>query len=212
MKNYLAIDTCGNYLTVLAQKDGKSYTTFIENCAMKQAVLLMSAIDETLQKADMTLKDCDFFAVVVGAGSFTGIRIGISAVKGFCVATGKPALPVTSFDLAAYNAIDEEEKGKILCLVDALHDAYYACGYQDGEVVFPPSYLTEEETLRFAQEGYVLRACGELPLSARVQVEKKDPVEGLRVAVERLAKKNAFGELKAVYARKSSAELNLEKA
>lgn len=212
MKNYLAIDTCGNHLTVLAQKDGKSYTTFIENCAMKQAVLLMSAVEETLKKAEMALAECDFFAVVVGAGSFTGIRIGISAVKGFCVATGKPALPVTSFDLSAYNAIDESKTDKILCLVDALHDAYYACGYQKGEVVFPPAYLTEEEVLALEKEGYALFSCGDLPLFARACVEKKDPVEGLRLAVERLSKKNAFGELKAVYARKSSAELNLEKA
>ena len=60
----------------------------------------------------MTLGDCDFFAAVVGAGSFTGIRIGISAVKGFCAATGKPALPITSFDVAAYNTIDSEDVGE----------------------------------------------------------------------------------------------------
>lgn len=210
MKNYLAIDTCGNYLTVLAKKDGEVYTTFIENCAMKQAVLLMSAVEETLAKAKMTLSDCDFFACVVGAGSFTGIRIGISAVKGFCLATGKPALPVTAFDLSAYNTIDTHGE-KVLCLVDAMHDAYYVCGYEKGEVILPPVYLTEEEVLSLSQDGYTLRACAKLPLAERIVVETKDPVEGLVVAVESLAKKSAFGQLQAVYARKSSAELNLGK-
>ena len=208
--NYLAIDTCGSYLTVLAEKDGKTYTTFIENCAMTQAVLLMSAVDETLQKADMTLDDCDFFCAVVGAGSFTGIRIGISAIKGFCLATGKPALPITSFDLSAYTMV--ETGGKILCLVDAMHDAYYACGYEDGKVVFPPAYLTEAEVLSFVEKGYALRACSNLPLSEREKVEITNPVDGLRLAVARLSQENKFGDLKAVYARKSSAELNLEKA
>ena len=103
---------------------------------MKHSVLLMQAVDETLKKADMTLGDCDFFAAVVGAGSFTGIRIGISAVKGVCLATGKPALPITSFDTVAYNALDGE---KILCLVDALHGYYYACGYEKGEVTLAPA-------------------------------------------------------------------------
>ena len=141
MKNFLAVDTSGSHLAVVAAKDGKTYSTYIENCAMRHAVSVMSAVDETLQKAGLTLAECDFFGAVVGAGSFTGIRIGISAAKGFCLATGKPSLPITSFDVLAYNTMDS--KGKILCLVDALHDCYYACGYEDGNIVYPPAYLTE---------------------------------------------------------------------
>ena len=102
---------------------------------MKHSVLLMEKIDEAFEKLQMTAKDCDFFASVIGAGSFTGIRIGISAIKGFCLATGKPSLAVTSFDTLAYNAIDGAGKEKILCLVNALHGYYYACGYEKGEIV-----------------------------------------------------------------------------
>ena len=83
MANFLAVDTSGNHLAVVAVKDGTEYVTYIENCAMKHAVSLMPAVDETLEKAGLQLSECDFFAAVVGAGSFTGIRIGISAVKGF---------------------------------------------------------------------------------------------------------------------------------
>jgi tRNA threonylcarbamoyl adenosine modification protein YeaZ len=131
MSNFLAVDTSGNHLAVVAVKDGTTYATYVENCAMKHAVSIMPAVDETLKKANLQLKDCDFFAAVVGAGSFTGIRIGISTVKGFCLAHGKPALAITSFDVAAYNALDTKTN-KILCLVDALHDCYYACGYENG--------------------------------------------------------------------------------
>ena len=207
MKNFLAVDTSCNYLTVIAAKNGEIFSTFIEDCSMKHSVTLMTAVDETLKKADMTLADCDFFAAAVGAGSFTGIRIGISAVKGFCLACGKPSLPVTSFDVAAYNAIDKDA-GRILCLIDALHDSYYACGYENGEVILSPAYLTEEEVLALAKEGYALRSTSELPVSTKAEVEIASPVEGLANAVRVLADKGAFGELTALYVRKSSAELN----
>ncbi len=208
MSNFLAVDTSGNHLTVIAVKNGTPYVRYIENCAMKHAVSVMPAVDEALAKANLRLEECDFFAAVVGAGSFTGIRIGISTVKGFCLAFQKPALAVTSFDVAAYNAIDT--KGKMLCLVDALHDCYYACGYEGGKVVYPPAYLTEEEVLSLANEGYTLRGQSGMPIARKVTVQTVDPVQGLFAAATALGEKKAFGELTALYVRKSSAEINAE--
>ena len=112
-KNFVAVDTSGNYLTVVAGKGGEFYSVSIPNCMMKHSVSVMPAVEEVLKKADMRLEECDFFSAVVGAGSFTGIRIGISVVKGFCLAYNKPSLPITSFDVAAYNSLGE---GKTLCL------------------------------------------------------------------------------------------------
>ncbi len=206
MSSFLAIDTSGNFLTVLAVKDGKPFSVHIPDCAMKHSVSVMPAIDEALQKADLRLEACDFFAAVVGAGSFTGIRIGISVVKGLCLAHNKPSLPITSFDVAAYNGVDG---GKVLCLVDALHDCYYACGYEGEQVVYPPAYLSKEEVLALQKEGYRLRATGDIPLEA--EVERVNPVEGLCLAAKARSKTGAFGELTALYVRKSSAELNLGK-
>ncbi len=207
-KNFLAVDTSGNYLTAMAGKDGEIFSVFLPDCAMRHSVSVMPAVDEVLKKANMTVEECDFFAAVVGAGSFTGIRIGISVAKGFCLAQGKPALPVTSFDVAAYT---EVYGGKTLCLIDALHDSYYACGYENGKVVYPPAYLSKEEVLALQAEGYALRALGEIPLAAETQVEICDPVEGLKRAACALAEEERFGELTALYVRKSSAELNLGK-
>ena len=192
-------------MSVVAVKDGNAFCSYLPDCTMKHSILLMQTVDETLKKADMTLQDCDFFAAVVGAGSFTGIRIGISAVKGFCLATGKPALPITSFDTVAYNALDGE---KILCLVDALHGYYYACGYEKGEVTLAPAYLSESEVLAFKEQGYTLVSCENLEISATTV----SPVEGLKNAAIELSKKGAFGQLDALYIRKSSAELNAEKS
>ena len=207
-KNFIAVDTSGSYLTVVAGKAGKFYSVSIPDCSMKHSVSVMPAVDEVLKKADMTLDECDFFAAVVGAGSFTGIRIGISVIKGFCLAYGKPALPITSFDVAAYNSFDSE---KLLCLVDALHDAYYVCGYEKGKVVYSPAYLTEEEVLSLKGEDYALCGVGKLPVSEKAEVLSADPIEGLKNAVCVKAERGEFGELTALYVRKSSAELNLEK-
>ncbi len=207
MKNYLAIDTSGNHLSVIACKNGGTQRVFLPDCAMKHAVSIMPAVDEALKKAELSLHECDFFAAVVGAGSFTGIRIGISAVKGFCLAFDKPALPVTSFDVIAYNAVGK----KVLALVDALHDSYYAAGHENGELRLAPAYLSEEEVLALVADGYTMYAFTELEIAKKAPLKVVDPCEGLQRAVEELSAQNAFGELTALYVRKSSAELNLGK-
>jgi tRNA threonylcarbamoyl adenosine modification protein YeaZ len=201
VKNFLAVDTSGGYLSVVARKGETVFSSLTEDCAMKHSVLLMEKIDEAFNALSLTPAECDFFSAVVGAGSFTGIRIGISAIKGFCLAENKPALPVTSFDLMAYTRVDTD---KILCLIDALHGFYYASGYENGEVVYPPNYISEEEVLRLKKEGYRLLSTEKLSFDTMVV----DPKKGLENAVCALEKKNAFGELTALYIRKSSAEIN----
>ncbi|MBR2023355.1 MAG: tRNA (adenosine(37)-N6)-threonylcarbamoyltransferase complex dimerization subunit type 1 TsaB [Clostridia bacterium] len=205
VKNFLAVDTSGSALIVVAKKDGKTFTSYTPDCAMKHSVLLMDAIDETLDKANLTLSECDFFSAVVGAGSFTGIRIGVSAMKGFALAMGKPTLPVTSFACLEYNAVE----GKTLCLIDALHGYYYVCGYENGKITYPPAYVAEEEVLALYQQGYALRAFTKLGVAEKAPVEIMDGGKGLLCAVETLANDNAFDELNPLYIRKSSAEENL---
>ena len=199
MKNFLAVDTSNNHLAVLAVKNGEAHTVFIPDCAMKHSVSVMPAVEEALNKADMRLEECDFFSAVVGAGSFTGIRIGISAIKGMCLAYSKPSLPITSFDIVAYNAIDR----KILCLVDALHDCYYVCGYQDGKVVLPPAYLMREQVEELSDYHFVAIAHVE-----NMQVEVVCVAEGLVKAIE--SKLDCVNQdvdsLVPLYVRKSQAE------
>ena len=212
---FLAIDTANEYLCVVAHNEGKTAVAFLPDSSMRHSTELMAQVEIALTEAKLRLEECDFFAAVVGAGSFTGIRIGVSAVKGFCLACKKPSLPVTSFEVAAYNAVDGDDK--MLCIVDALHDAYYACGF-DGEkqVILPPAYLTEEEVLALAAQGYALKALRakdewSIGIAQKAAVEPCNPAKGLLAAVLKKAEKREFGELEAVYVRKSSAELNLGK-
>ena len=95
--NFLAIDTSADYLTVVAKKGEREKILFESDCAMRHSSRLMGAIEETLGEIGLTPSECDFFCAVTGPGSFTGIRIGISAVKGFCSALAKfyAGLPIS---------------------------------------------------------------------------------------------------------------------
>ncbi len=168
---------------------------------MKHSVLLMDKIGEALARADMSARECDFFAAVVGPGSFTGIRIGISTVKGLCYACGKPALAVTSFDCIAYNG----ESAKKLALVDAGRGELYACGYEGTRQILPPAILTLAEAEVLVKEGYVPLSAEKIPL----ECGRSDPCEGLLSAVLGKAGERApAGALRAFYMRRSSAEEN----
>ena len=203
--NFLAVDTSGNHLVVVACKDGEIFFGKIENCAMKHSTSLMGVIDETLKRADLSSSECEFFAAAVGAGSFTGIRIGISVAKGFALAHGKKTLPITSFDTIAYTRIEKKQ----LCVIDALHGSYYVCGYENGEVCYAPAYLTEAEVLDLEKQGFALVAGVEMPIFEKTSVKIVSPECGLVQAVQAKLEKGEFGELNALYVRKSSAEINL---
>jgi tRNA threonylcarbamoyladenosine biosynthesis protein TsaB len=64
---------------------------------------LMTGIDHVLRQAGLGISDMDVFAVAIGPGSFTGLRIGLSTVKGFSYATGKPIVPVPTLEAIAWN-------------------------------------------------------------------------------------------------------------
>jgi len=64
---------------------------------------LMTEIAHFMEKTSYQLKDIDAFAVSIGPGSFTGLRIGLSTVKGFSYATGKPVVAVPSLEALAWN-------------------------------------------------------------------------------------------------------------
>lgn len=195
-------------MSVVAMKNGEIFSEFLPDCSMRHSVLLMQTVDTLLKRANLSVDECDFFAAAVGAGSFTGIRIGISATKGFALATGKPTLPVTSFDVLAYNAVNGADK--ILCLINALHDCYYVCGYEKGNIVYPPAFLTEAEVLALALQGFTLVAGTQVPIAAKASVCIVSPLDGLKNAVCKLSQNpRAFGELQALYVRKSSAEMNI---
>lgn len=71
------------------------------NIRVAHSERLMSSIEWLLNASRVTIQDIDVFAVSSGPGSFTGLRIGVSTVKGFCFASGKPAVAVPTLDAFA---------------------------------------------------------------------------------------------------------------
>lgn len=198
--NYLVIDTSTKYLAVSANIDGDD-STKISPSAMQHSCLLMPFIEITLEEMKKDLSSCDFFSCVIGPGSFTGIRIGISTIKAFSLAYGKPTLPVTSFDCIAY-----DKKGKQLALVDAGRGNFYACGYDDEmNVIKEPCFLSTEEVEALKDE-FTLTSYETLS----VETEVRNGVAGMIKAVEKKAANGEFGELYALYVKKSQAEENLK--
>ena len=198
--NYLAIDTSGKNLTIILKK-GQDIAVFDDGeCGVSHSVELMPRVEELCKKANFDLKDVDFFVAVVGAGSFTGIRIGVATVKALCFAFQKPCLSVTSFDTIAYN----KNGGKVLAVIDAKHDGFYVCGYQDKKVIYPPCYITRAE-LNEIKDGYELLSFAEID---GLDVEKVSVANGLKIAVQENHSRitSDLNSLEPLYVRKSQAE------
>ena len=196
---YLAIDTSGTHLLVAVVCDDKIYSKFDADCHLLHSVSLMPAVEDALLNAGATLLDLDFIAVVTGAGSFTGIRIGVSTVKALGYATNKPILGVTSFDTLAYNI----DSGKVLAVIDAKHGNYYVAGYEDKKLVIDPSFITFDELVKYFND-YTLVSVDALPIN----YVKADLVKGLLSSVEDKAKNATFDyeKVEPLYIRKSQAE------
>ncbi len=197
--NYLAIDTSGAHLTIIFNYNGETYQKFIENCALNHSVTLMPKMDEIIKENKIDLTKLDFLACVVGAGSFTGIRIGVATIKAMAFALNKPVVSITSFDVLAYN-----KKGKNLAVIDAKHNSFYACGYNDFAVTLEPNFISKEELLRLSLEYTIISGS----LIDGVDTEVVSLVDGLKFACEEKGKNpnDDVDSLVPLYVRKSQAE------
>lgn len=200
--NYLAIDTSSSQLLVTLNFNGKQYSSYNENCNMQHSVLLNSEIENLLNSANATLSDMDFFACNVGAGSFTGIRIGISTIKAFSFALKKKVLPITSFEVLAYNT----DRIKTLAIIDAKNDNYYVAPFLDG-VMGKPEFLHKDNILQ-KYFGYEMVSYEHID---GLNCKKVDLLNGFIKAIEdNLDKTSSDREiLVPLYVRKSQAEENL---
>lgn len=151
--NYLAFDTSGTFLTVVA-KGKEIVVSHIPECTRSHSIILMEEIEKSLEKAGVSVNEIDVFGCCIGPGSFTGIRIGVSTAKAFAYANSKNVLGVTSFESLAYNTI---EKVKKLTLIDARHDNFYACGF-DGEnnVIIEPCFKSKQEIIDLYKDFLII--------------------------------------------------------
>ena len=94
---------------------------------------LMPLLQDLLQCAQLDLSAVDAFAVAAGPGSFTGLRIGIAAVKGLAQAAGKPCIPISTLEALGYNLLGFSGVG--CAVMDARRNQVYNALFSlDGSV------------------------------------------------------------------------------
>ena len=142
----LCISTAFKNTDIALCVDGNRLYKSIDSNA-KQSENALVAIDEVLKHSKLDISDIDTVAVVVGPGSFTGIRIGVGLVKGMSLA--KPDLKlisICSLDLMAHIHADSSAKNEFWCVINALSGNIFACKYdQKGERLTQPTMLTGDE-------------------------------------------------------------------
>lgn len=97
----LIIDTTRKIAKILIDNDGKKSVTDMSD-KVKHSEGLFLYLEKALFEAHMDIGDFDNFCGVVGPGSFTGIRVGMSVIKGFNKALGKVIVPLNVFEVLSY--------------------------------------------------------------------------------------------------------------
>ena len=118
------------------------------------SVSLMPLIDALLDEAGLSVSDVELFAVDVGPGSFTGVRIGVSAVNAMAFALNKPIVPVSS--LCALRRLAQTEKGTVLTLLDCRNGNGYAAVFEDGACTLEPCACVQSELLAGLGKDYAV--------------------------------------------------------
>jgi len=113
------------------------------------AKVLLPALAKLLLLTGLTTERIDLLVCTTGPGSFTGVRIGVSTIKGLALATGKPIVGVSTLEALAMNVFPSR---KLICpLLDARKNQVYAGLYRVGPDGYPeavaPDRLTDIESL-----------------------------------------------------------------
>lgn len=120
----LSIDTSAKTASVAVTDGEILISECFVNAGLTHSRTLMPMVDNALKQADISIDDIDAFCVNAGPGSFTGIRIGVAAVKGLALTTAKPCAGVSTLEAVAYNFTDENA---VICSVmDARCNQVYA--------------------------------------------------------------------------------------
>lgn len=99
----LAVDTSSSVATVAVTDGDKLICECVLNNKLTHSQTLMPMIDDVFKRSELSPSDIDVFAVSNGPGSFTGLRIGVTTVKGLAHATQKQVVGVNTLEALAYN-------------------------------------------------------------------------------------------------------------
>ncbi len=129
----LGIDTSSKILSIALGDGPDIITEESYELGRQHSSLMIPKIKEMLDRSNLTIRDIDAFVVGLGPGSFTGMRVGVSAVKGLSLGADKPCTGIASMDAMALEAasrVTDPEKEKITPIIDAKRSQFYCAVYQ----------------------------------------------------------------------------------
>lgn len=134
MARIAAFDTSSLAGSIALVEDGRIVTQINSDAATAHSVWLLDAYGRLLESVNWRPVDVDLYAIAAGPGSFTGLRVGISVVKGLAWALCKKAIPISTLKAMAMNL---NETGNVVCpVLDARKGEMYAAAYLfDGGVI-----------------------------------------------------------------------------
>ena len=119
----LAIESSATACSAALWEDGSILAQNGQNSGLTHSRTLLPMAEDMLKNAELTIGDIDAFAVAHGPGSFTGIRIGVSTVKGLAWASDKPCVGVSTLEAMAWHGVSAG--GYICPVMDARRSQVY---------------------------------------------------------------------------------------
>ncbi len=215
MMRLLLIDTCGSEGSIALAEGGGPKVVASERLPGRSASeRLLPVVREAMQAAGWGLGDLAAIGVVNGPGSFTGVRVGLSAAKGLSEAAGVPLVAVSRLALLAASVSVLAGESRVCAVLDAGRGEYY-CGVYEGGRMVSEALVAGAEVADVA-EGAVLVACEarvEEVLGARL-VSEPGAVEALPLVAARVTS-GEFDDAAAVdanYLRRTDLEIFVKNA
>lgn len=119
----LAFESSARPASVALMEDDVLISQYTQCSALTHSRTLLPMAEDLLKNAEYSMKDIDRLAVAQGPGSFTGIRIGISTVKGLAWALEKPCVGVSTLEAMAWNGTAQPDL--VCCVMDARRNQVY---------------------------------------------------------------------------------------
>lgn len=153
----LAIDCAVSKLSISAKNDDK-FVSCIYNIGMKQSENIVPAIDYVLKKIELNCSDLDYLTFTKGPGSFTGLRLSISALKAIELANNKKLYGISSLKTYAFPFFEFDFP--ILSVIDANKDRFYASIFFNNENILEDGDYTVDFLLEKLNSFEKVLICG----------------------------------------------------
>lgn len=121
----LGIESSAKAASAALVRDGVLIGQYFQCSGLTHSATLLPMAEQLLASTGTDKHSLDAVAVARGPGSFTGVRIGVAAVKGLCWAIEKPAVGVSTLEAMAWNGVNRGEGALICCCMDARRSQVY---------------------------------------------------------------------------------------